>query len=123
MTDLPAGLLATFGAQTLGLTMKAVRGRRQMAVVAIFLHPLLQGLHLLPQPRQLLLQSFDHALLLLDDALLSLDLLVLHTNSFLQPLILLSQAHDFFFCRHGPTLLAFGVSCKSLVLLYCHKFS
>ena len=56
MTGLPSGLLATFEAQTLGLTMKTVRGRRQMAGVAIFLQALLQGLRLLPQQRHLLVQ-------------------------------------------------------------------
>jgi hypothetical protein len=45
--------------QTFGLALKAVGGRRQMAVVAIFLQALLQGLHLLRKPVGLLLQSLD----------------------------------------------------------------
>jgi len=45
MTGLPSALLAAALAQALGLAMKAVRGGWQMAIVAIFLHTLLQGLH------------------------------------------------------------------------------
>ena len=71
---------------------------------------LLQGLHLLRKPVGLLVQSLEHALLLLHG-------LLLHTCSFPQGLILLSQVDDFFFWRHGPTVLGSGLSCKPIVLL------
>jgi hypothetical protein len=47
MSKLSSWLLLAFRAQTLRLPMKAVSGRRQMAVVANFLQALFQGLHLL----------------------------------------------------------------------------
>ncbi len=81
-TGLPSGLLAAALAQTLGLSLKAVGGRRQMAVVALFLQALLPGLHLLRKPIGLLLQSLDQALLLIDHGLLHVDGLLLHTCSF-----------------------------------------
>jgi hypothetical protein len=49
MIGLPAGLLAIWLAQTPGVPMKAVRGWRQMAVVAIFLQALLLVDHSLLQ--------------------------------------------------------------------------
>src|SRR5260370_25472011 len=93
-----------------------------MAVVAIFLQALLQGLHLLRKPVGLLLQSLDQALLLVDHGLLHVDGLLLHTCSFPQGLILLSQVDHFFFWRHDPTLLGSGLSCKPVVLLNSYQF-
>jgi hypothetical protein len=99
MTGLPAGLLATWLAQTPGVPMKAVRGWRHMAVVAIFLQVLLQGLHLLLEQVRLFLQSLNQALLLVDHSLLQ-------TDSF-------SQGDQFFFWYHGPTVLGPGLHGKS----------
>src|SRR5260370_32068212 len=113
MTGLPAGLLATWLAQTLGLPMKAVRGWRQMAVVAIFLQALLQGLHLPRQQLSLLLQSLNQALLLVDHRLLHVNCLLLQTGSFPQRLILFSQGDQFFFWCHGSTVLGSGLQGKS----------
>lgn len=74
--------------------------------------------HLLRKPLGLLLQSLDHALLPVDG-------LLLHTDSFSQSLILLSQRDHFFLCRHDPTLLGSALACKTLVLLnsYVESFS
>ena len=55
VTRLSPGLLAAFLTQALGLSMKAIRGRRQVAVVAVFLELVLQGLYLLTQRLDLLL--------------------------------------------------------------------
>jgi hypothetical protein len=87
MTGLPSRFLATALAQALRLTMKAIGGWRQMAVMAIFLQALLQGMHLVRKLGHLLLQLLDHVLLLLDHRLLRLKLLLLHTYSFLQGLL------------------------------------
>jgi hypothetical protein len=113
MTGLPAGLLATWLAQTLGLPMKAVRGWRQTAVVAIFLQTLLQGLHLLLEQVGLFLLSLNQVLLLVDHRLLHVNCLLLQTGSFPQRLILFSQVDQFFFCCHGPTVLGSGLQDES----------
>jgi hypothetical protein len=60
-----------------------------MAVMAIFLHALLQGLHLFRKFIRLLLQPLDQVLLLLDHDSLRVDCLLLHMYSFSQSLILL----------------------------------
>jgi hypothetical protein len=83
MTGLPPWLLLAFLPQTLGLTMKAIRRGRQVTSVAIFLQALLQGLHLLLEQVNLLLQSRNQELLLVDHRLLQ-------TRSFPQRLIFLS---------------------------------
>jgi hypothetical protein len=105
---LPSGLLAASLAQTLGLTMKAIGGGWQMAVVAVLFQPLLQSLHLLLEQAYLRMQPFDQGLLLVEQRLLllkqdllQLDLLLLQADSFPQVLILLSH---FFFSRHVATV-------------------
>ena len=112
MSGLPAGFLATWFAQTLGLPMKAVRGWWQMAVVAIFLKALLQGLHLPRQQLCLLLQALNQALLLVAHRLLHVNCLLLQTGPFPQRLILFSQVDQFFWC-HDPTVLGSGLQGKS----------
>jgi hypothetical protein len=59
-----------------------------MAVMAIFLHALLQGLHLFRKFSRLLLQPLDQVLLLDHDSL-RVDCLLLYMYSFSQSLILL----------------------------------
>ena len=93
-----------------------------MAVVAIFLQALLQGLYLLRKPVGPLVQSLDQALLLVDHGLLHVDGLLLRTCSFPQGLILLSQGDHFFFWRHVPTLHASTGFSKSLGDLGSYKF-
>src|SRR5260221_4761732 len=84
-----------------------------MAVVAIFLQALLQGLHLPRQQLCLLLQSLNQALLLVDHRLLHVNCLLLQTGSFPQRLILFSQVDQFFFWCHGSTVLGSGLQGKS----------
>jgi len=102
MTGLPPSLLAAFLAQTLGLSLKAIRGRGQMAVVAILLELFLQGLHLLTQ--------LLHLVLHLDNLFIPLRKLLL------QEALFFSQVDQFFFGCHGATvsaLLLFDKLCRT----------
>ena len=89
MTGLSPWLLATFLAQTLGLSLKTIAGRRQVAVVAIFGQLGFQLADALAQSRHLLSQGA----------------------------ILLSELFQFFVFGHVCTLLAGSLLCKPLVLL------
>jgi len=93
MTGLSARLLAAFLAQTLGLPMKAIRGRGQVTVLAIF--------------GQL---RFQRA-----------DAFAQHPHLVSQGAILLSQLFQFFVFGHVCTLLACSLFCKPLVLLVSHE--
>src|SRR5712692_967176 len=97
VTRLSPGLLAAFLTQALGLPMKAIRGRRQMAVVTVFLELVLQRLHLILEEVYLLLELLSQGLLLLEEQqtlFQPVDLLLLPSDSFPQRLILL--LHFFF---------------------------
>ena len=89
MTGLAADFLLAALSQTLGLTMKAIRGRWQMAVVTI-----------LGEPGFQLLDPFAQ-----------------HSHLFSQHLILFSQLFQFFFFGHAGALLACSLFGKPLVLL------
>jgi hypothetical protein len=98
MSRLSTGLLLANLAQALGLPMKAVGGRWQVTVVAVLVELLLQGLHLLSEPRHLLLH--------LGDQLITLSKLLLQEAFFL------SQGNHFFFGCHGFTVLGSGLPSK-----------
>ncbi len=103
MSWLPACFLLALRAQTLGLAHKAVRRRRQVAIVAIFREPILQGFYVLAQTGDLFLHL--------------VDLLISLGQHFTQDSILFSQVDEFFFCRHVRTLLGlkpFGKSSADL---------
>jgi hypothetical protein len=107
---LPSWLLAALLAQALGLTAEAIRRGRQVAIVAIFAHLLLQRFHLHSELAQLLLlpshlplQQRDLFLLLPDEFRLLTDRCLLHPGLLSQLSILLSQLDDFF-CSHAFTL-------------------
>jgi hypothetical protein len=87
--------LAAFLAQTLGLPPKAVGGRWQVAVVAIFGEPGFQFADAFTQQRHLVPQG---------------------------P-ILVSELFQLFVCGHACTLLACSLLCKPLVLLVSYKKS
>src|SRR5260221_10781905 len=89
MISLSSRLLAAFLAQALGLPMKAIRGGRQVAVVAIFGLLRFQYAQTLSQPRDLGSQGR----------------------------ILFSELVQFFVFGHTGTLLACSSLCKPLVLL------
>jgi hypothetical protein len=93
MISLSSRLLAAFLAQALGLSMKAIRGGRQVAVVAIFGLLGFQDAQTLSQPRDLGSQGR----------------------------ILFSELVQFFVCGHTATLLACSSLCKPLVLLASYK--
>ena len=78
MTGLPSRLLAAFLAQTLGLPMKAIRGRRKMTVMTVFDK-----------------LSFQRA-----------DAFAQHRHLVSQSAILLSELFQLFVCSHACTLLA-----------------
>ncbi len=99
MTALSTRLLAAALAQTLGLPMKAVRRWGQVAVVAVFLELLLQRLHLLTEPLELVLH--------LGNLLISLR------QVFLPLTLFSSQLLQFFFGCHVATLSAFPSFDKS----------
>jgi hypothetical protein len=90
---LAASFLPALLAQALGLSHKAIGGRRQVTGVTIF--------------GQLLFQRL-HPLLQLSDQGITLG------QSLLQFFILLSQLKQFFFCRHAFTLHSVELFGKSL---------
>src|SRR5260221_275260 len=89
MISLSSRLIAAFLAQALGMPMKAIRGGRQVAVVAIFGRLRFQYAETLSQPRDLGSQGR----------------------------ILFSELVQFFVFGHTGTLLAFSSFCKPLLLL------
>ncbi len=94
MTGLSSRLLAAFGAQTLGLSMKAIRRRRQVTVVAIFSELGFQHRDAFAQQRHLLSQGC----------------------------ILFSQLLQFFVFGHAASLLASLQKSEPLVLLDSYFF-
>jgi hypothetical protein len=103
MSWLSACFLFALLAQTHGIAHKAAGGRRQVAIVAIFRQPILQGFHLLTQTGDLLLHL--------------VDLLIPLRQHFTQDSILFSQVDELFFCRHArtlPGLKSFGKSSADL---------
>ena len=110
VTLLSAGVLATFLAQTPGLTHETIRRWGQVAIVTVFGQSLLQSFHLLAQLANLLLLqaafSFQQADLLLqpiNQLLLQADRFLLQAGLLSQQPILLSKLGQFFFC-HALTL-------------------
>jgi hypothetical protein len=129
VTLLSACFLATFLAQTLGLTHEPIRRWGQVTVVAVFRQSLLQPFHLLAQLGDLLLLpaafSFQQGDLLLqpiDQLLLQADRFVLQVGLLSQQPLLLSKLGQFFFC-HTLTLHGVGSFGKSLADLSSYKKS
>ena len=102
---LPARLLLALLAQASRLSSKAIRGWGQVAIVAIFREPVLQGFHLLTQAAYLLTLLLDQGVLLAEQRLLLLDEFFSLRQLLSQSLILFSQIDQFFFNRHALTLL------------------
>jgi hypothetical protein len=102
---LPARFLLALGAQAFGLVSKPIRGGGQVAIVAIFGQPILQGLQLLTQVVHPLMVMLEQGILLRQHHLLLLDEFVSLRQLFAQNPILFSQSVQFFFDRHGLTLL------------------
>ncbi len=102
---LPARFLLAGIAQAFGLASKAIRGGRQVAIVAIFGELVPQAFDLLAQVAHLLTVLLDHGVLLREQRLLLLDEFVSLRQLFAQLLILFSQRDPFFFNRHALTLL------------------
>src|SRR6266487_3339891 len=105
MSWLPARFLLAFLAQAFRCAHKPIRGRRQVAIVAIFREPISQGFQLLAQAAHLLTVLLDHSVLLREQLLLLLDGFIPLRQLFSQNLILFSQIDQFFFDRHALTLL------------------
>src|SRR2546426_7079844 len=110
VTLLSAWFLATFLAQTPGLTPETIRRGGQVTIVAIFRHSLLQAFHLLAQLAHLLLlqatfsfQQGDLLLQSINQVLLQFDRFLLQAGLLSQQPILLSKLGQFFFC-HALTL-------------------
>lgn len=93
-------------AQAFRCAHRPIRGRRQVAIVAIFREPVLQGFQVLAQALHLLTLVLDHGVVLREQRLLLLDQFVPLRQLFPQHLILFSQMLQFFFHRHARTLLA-----------------
>ena len=98
MSWLPSRWFLALFAQAFRLSDETIRGRRQVAIVAIFREPLVQGFHLLGQTAVLLTQLLNQDVLLPEQRLLLPDQLVTLRQ-------LLSQRDEFFFDRHALTLL------------------
>ena len=105
VSRLPARFLLALLAQAFRCAHKAIRGRGQMAIVAILREPVLQGLQLLAQAAHLLPVVLDQGVLLRQQRLLLLDSFVSLRQLFPQHRILFSQRDQFFFDRHAHTLL------------------
>jgi hypothetical protein len=119
---LPARLLLALWAQAFRLAPKPIRGRGQVAIVAIFGGPVSQGVHLLAQAAHLLPVVLDDGVLLGQQRLLLLDQFVSLRQLFSQYPILFSQSDQFFFDRHALTLLALTPFGKSPADLGCYLF-
>ena len=88
MPWLPSRFLLALAAQAFGCAHKTIRGRRQVAIVAIFREPVPQAFHLLAQAAHLLTVLQDHGVLLREQLLLLLDNFVSLRQLFPQHLIL-----------------------------------
>jgi hypothetical protein len=113
MSWLPSRFLLALGAQAFRFACKPIRGGRQVAIVAIFRKPVLQGFQLLAQAAHLLTVVLDQGMLLREHLLLLLDDFISLRQLFSQHLILFSQIGKFFFDRHALTLLGLALFGKS----------
>jgi len=107
VTWLPTRLLLAFLAQTFRLSHKAIRRRRQAAILAVLREPILQRFDLLHQTRGLLLHLLDQRLLLREHHFQVLNSFITLHQLPVQALLLFSQMDQFFFDRHIPPLLGF----------------
>jgi hypothetical protein len=110
---LPSRFLLALCAQAFRFAHKPIRGWGQVAIVAIFREPVLQGFQLLAQAAHLLSVLLDHGVLFREQRLLLLDDFVSLRQFFSQHLILFSQLCKFFLDRHAltlPGLAPFGKS-------------
>jgi hypothetical protein len=119
---LPPRFLLALCAQAFRFAHKPIRGWGQVAIVAIFREPLLQGFHLLAQAAHLLTVLLDHSVLLREQRLLLPDDFVSLRQLFSQNLILFSQICKFFFNRHARTLLGLAPFGKSPADLGSYKW-
>ena len=97
-----------------------------MAIVAIFGQPVLQGLQVLAQAVHLLIVVLEQGFLLCQQRLLVRNEFVSLRQLFSQHLIFFSQSGQFFFNRHGLTLLAltsFGKSPADLASYQATSYS
>jgi hypothetical protein len=120
---LPARWLLALWAQAFRFAPKPIRGRRQVAIVAILREPLLQGFQLLAQAAHLLTVSLDQGLLLRQHLLLLLDDFVSLRQLFPQHRVLFSQSNQFFFDRHARTLPSLTPFGKSPAYLGSYEFN
>lgn len=118
---LPSRFLLALWAQAFRFAPKPIRGWGQVAVVAIFREPVLQGFQLLAQAAHLLSVLLDQGLLLREQCLLPLDDFVSLRQLFSQNLILFSQICKFFFNLHARTLPGLAPFGKSQADLGCYE--
>jgi len=119
---LPSRLLLALWAQAFRFAPKPIRGGGQVAIVAIFREPALQGFHLLAQAAHLLTMVLDQGVLFRQQRLLLLDDFVSLRQLFSQHLILFSQICKFFFDCHALTLLGLAPFGKSPAHLGSYLF-
>ena len=113
---LPSGLLLAPWAQAFWLPHKAIGGRGQAAIAAVFRQPILQVFHLLGQISNLGLHLLHQQVLLAEQGFLLLD-------SFITLCHLFTQALIFFFEAHACTLLAFTPFGKSRMDVGSYMYS
>jgi hypothetical protein len=123
VSDLSAGLLAAFFPQALGWPHKAIRGRRQITIMAIFGLLPFEGFHALLQSVNQPFEDFDALLLRTngDDGLFEpfaqvlirlvrlFQLCVFVLQRFAQGPILMSELFEFFILRHAPTVANYAM--------------
>jgi hypothetical protein len=120
---LPTRWLLALLAQAFWLASKPIGGGGQVAIMAIFGEPVLQGFQVLAQAAHLLALLLDDRVVLGEQGLLLLDQFVSLRQLLPQSLILFAQPDQFFFNRHALTLLALPPFGKSPADLGCYQSS
>src|SRR5437763_2896500 len=124
MALLSSGLLAAFFAQALGWPHKAIRGRRQTAIMAVFGLVSFQGFDALLQKVDQPLEGFDVLLLRLNghdglfepfaQVLIGLvrlfEFFILASQPFAQDSFLAMELFEFFILRHAPTVANYAMT-------------
>jgi membrane-bound metal-dependent hydrolase YbcI (DUF457 family) len=116
MSLLPSAFLLALVAQAFWLPYKAIGGRGQAAIAAVFRQLILDVFRLLGQTRNLCLHLLYQQALLQEQAVLLLNSGITLCQLFTQVLIV-------FFCRHAFTLLASTSLGKSQANLGSYKFA
>jgi len=104
MSVLSSWLLVALGPRTLGLASEPIRGGRQVTIMAVFYHTLLQDAKLVSRQVNLLLQQAHLILLSIQHPLLRMDFLLRQGDLLVQESIFLFQREHLFVLVHVATV-------------------